>query len=126
MRTSGEVYRKFKQALFRHRKKAIEQVLHLLPADCAPELQQQVVEAVKLRFQQLPGLDPADLARDYPDLAALSWVLNDQNLADSVEDLLDEQPVPAQEAVVRVEPLGWWAALRAFLRAVRIASFLRR
>lgn len=74
MRDEGEVRRKIKQAQFRHIKRALCQ---RFPA--GEEWPKREVAQIKEEYRNFFATAPLHvIAKDFPDIAALMWVLEDQ------------------------------------------------
>ena len=74
MRSAGDVKQKIKQAQYRHLKKILRK---MFPAD--EEWDRAQVQEVKAKFKELLATAPLhQIAHDFPDVAALMWVLNEE------------------------------------------------
>jgi|TARA_R110000824_G_scaffold48399_25_gene136756 hypothetical protein len=73
MRSEGEVRHKLKQVQYRHLKRALRK---FFPSN--EEWDREAVQKVKTQFKELLATSTIhEIAKDFPDVAALMWVLNE-------------------------------------------------
>ena len=97
MRSEGDVKQKLKQAQYRHLKKVLRK---LFPPD--EEWDRIKVQEVKASFKEAMATAPLhEIAKDFPDVAALMWVLETET---TQEDL-----VPGSTLVGSLGGVFLWA-----------------
>lgn len=80
MRSEGDVKQKLKQAQYRHLKRVLRK---LFPAN--EEWDRKAVQQVKTDFKELMATAPLHrIANEFPDVAALLWVLDNESEQDLV------------------------------------------
>jgi hypothetical protein len=73
MRTQGDIRQKIKQAQFRHVKRILKSTLPK-----GEEWTREEVESIKDQYKEFFSSSPIHvIAKDFPDVAALMWVLDD-------------------------------------------------
>jgi len=73
MRNEGEVRQKLKQAQYRHLRRALRK---FFPSN--EEWDRDAVQKLKAQFKELMATSSIhDIAKDFPDVAALMWVLDE-------------------------------------------------
>tara|TARA_B100001939_G_scaffold316628_1_gene302680 strand:- start:602 stop:988 length:387 start_codon:yes stop_codon:yes gene_type:complete len=95
MRSEGDVKQKLKQAQYRHLKKALRKYF---PSN--EEWDRAAVQQVKAEFKELLATAPLHkIAKEFPDVAALMWVLEQQ----------EEELVPGATLVGSLGGVFLWA-----------------
>jgi len=75
MRTEGQILQKLKQAQYRHVKRVL--IAHF--KDVAGDWPSEEVDRIKSEYREFFANSPVHvIAKDFPDVAALMWVLKDQ------------------------------------------------
>ena len=78
MRSEGEVRHKLKQVQYRHLKRALRK---FFPSN--EEWDREEVQKVKTQFKELLSTASIqEIAKDFPDVAALMWVLNESDVSE--------------------------------------------
>ena len=131
MRSRGDIKQKLKQASFRHLKRTLRQSLPP-NEDWDPD----EIAAIKAEFREFMAAAPVhEIARNYPDVAALMWVLSEDDpvngglvpgatLVGSLDDVLLWADTPeeagrarevldalAEKAGEGVQKTSWWKGL---------------